>query len=280
MTCTFIKNGKWKRKDKIMKNIGIPVSTSKTQYYINFAYADYISEAGLIPIFITPSMDIEAVMPILSGIVLPGGIDIDPIYYGDDNYSSMGSDPEKDEFERQLFYAALKRNLPVFGICRGLQLIVNEYLLNNAWSLQLLDFYTHINEHNQVNDQQLERGNRQHFVNYFHNLLYSTDQKDTEKVRMAVNSMHHQCLVLAKKNAEALSKQGFVVSAWTTRGAEKVSNKKEDKEYVVCEGIAVRNFNNEFKNTKIMAVQWHPEELGDVDLIKNFFTKNTQAVNG
>ena len=72
--------------------IGITTSESKTQYYINQAYIDYIHEAGMQAFMIMKTHDIGMMVNMLDGLILPGGIDIDPIYYGTDNYTSFQSD--------------------------------------------------------------------------------------------------------------------------------------------------------------------------------------------
>jgi putative glutamine amidotransferase len=59
------------------------------------------------------------------GLVLSGGVDIYPGYYegGVDYPGSGGWKPERDVFELEMLETAFNRGLPVFGVCRGLQLI-------------------------------------------------------------------------------------------------------------------------------------------------------------
>ena len=59
----------------------------------------------------------------LDGIVLPGGADVNPKYYGQENKGSVDIDDELDAFEFALIEKAVSRRLPLFGICRGLQLV-------------------------------------------------------------------------------------------------------------------------------------------------------------
>ena len=59
-----------------------------------------------------------------SGLLLCGGLDIEPSRYGADLEPATGKTyPERDEMELALVRDALERNVPVLGICRGMQLI-------------------------------------------------------------------------------------------------------------------------------------------------------------
>jgi putative glutamine amidotransferase len=59
----------------------------------------------------------------LSGLVLTGGRDVNPWRYGQAANGSEGVDEERDRLETDLLEAALARDLPVFAICRGMQLL-------------------------------------------------------------------------------------------------------------------------------------------------------------
>jgi putative glutamine amidotransferase len=247
--------------------IGIPSSSSKTQYYVNQAYVQYVAEAGLTPFIITPEMvgDNDLAINMINGLLLPGGIDVDPIYYGEDNSSSFGVDPEKDAFERALFHMSRERNLPILGICRGFQLIIREYMFADDKIDDFMFFCEHIGEHNQVDNQQLSRNIHQHFVEYVPQMLYGAKPAAAPSTEhMPVNSMHHQCLVVDFKKKGILGARSFRMAAWTQRGLKLAKNKEETQ--VVCEAFRILNW-----NSPILAVQWHPEELRDLKLLQNFF---------
>lgn len=247
--------------------IGLPISESKTQYYINQAYVEYIETAGYTPVLIHTRANIERIVESIDGLVLPGGIDVDPIHYGIDNVSSFTVDPAKDRFERNLFHVCRMRGLPIFGICRGLQLIALEYIMSHPESNTYLDFWTHISSHNQVESQKLERDHFVHFVNAYGNQLYGVAGSPKNSVRIPVNSMHHQALV-ANKTGHPVG-QKFAVLAWTDRGL----GEKEAKASVVVEAFSITGWGG-----KIFAVQWHPEELKDHKLILNFFSSPQEKV--
>lgn len=253
-----------------MKKIGIPLSTSKTQHYINQAYVTYVVNAGFAPVLIPCEDGLQSsiYMNNVDGLLLPGGIDLDTIYYGEDNYSSYSVEPEKDAFERDLFRTALGFGVPIFGICRGFQLIAREFIAQTEGVGQFMDFTTHISGHNQVNDQQLARDTAQHFVTCIPEVLYDQSHlphRKGEPVRMPVNSMHHQGLLVDFRKKGVIGIGGFNMCAWSTRGV-KTDPKIKDSYPLLCEAFTIKGW-----ASPILAVQWHPEELNDIALIKNFF---------
>jgi putative glutamine amidotransferase len=248
----------------------MPMSISKTQYFINQAYADYVKEAGFQPVLVAPGSDLQLFAEFSDGLLLTGGIDLDPIYYGEDNYNSYSVDPDKDEFERQLFHAFRSVGKPVFGICRGFQLIIREYMLYDETAAEFMDFCTHVGDHAQTTNQQLARNIYSHFVDYRPQVLYRSEGKKTES--MPVNSMHHQCLVWSPKTKGVVSARGFQMAAWTNRG---LKFEKNSPHRVICEAFRIRGW-----DAPILAVQWHPEELRDLELIQNFFGGHIVDVAG
>lgn len=242
--------------------IGIPMSSSKTQYYLNQAYINYVLEAGYQPLSIAPNSDLQLFAGMIDGLLLPGGIDLDPIFYGEDNYDSYNVEPEKDDFERSLFHIVRELGKPIFGICRGFQLIAREYMLHDTALNEFMYFCTHVPKHAQTSDQNLSRVISSHFVDYRSPVLYGYE---TEHVvgAMAVNSMHHQCLMTNFKEKGVIGVRGFEMGAWTTRSIKFGKNNKFQK---LCEAFRIKKW-----GAPILAVQWHPEELRDVELLQNFF---------
>jgi putative glutamine amidotransferase len=63
-------------------------------------------------------------LDLIDGLLVAGGADIDPAAYGQDVHSeTVGTVPERDACEIALVRAAIEREMPVLGICRGMQLI-------------------------------------------------------------------------------------------------------------------------------------------------------------
>lgn len=249
--------------------IAVLASISKSQYFINQAYTDYVENAGMFPVLITPNMKPEVAVAMCDGVIMPGGIDLDPIYYGADNRSSYSVDPVKDEFERGMFHAFREAGKPIFGICRGFQLIINEYLLQNVDLYEFLDFWSDIPQHNQTGSLSLSRNIHSHYVDVVPHFLYGDTDKSID--RIPVNSMHHQCLYADFVRKGIIGTKNFKMAAWTTRGL-KIDQKelKAGRTYpVICEAFRIMGW-----GAPILAVQWHPEELNDTDLIRNFFIEN------
>src|SRR5579884_1122366 len=96
-------------------------------YGISQAYSAAIERAGGIPLIIPPQTDPDAVRAIydrLDGILFTGGGDIDPAHYGEARLEKCGpAEPLRDDLELALAHVALQGEKPVFGICRGMQLL-------------------------------------------------------------------------------------------------------------------------------------------------------------
>jgi putative glutamine amidotransferase len=91
-------------------------------------YVEAVQSAGALAVMIPPDPLLVAnpdeVLDLLDGLVLAGGADIDPASYGEPCHEeTVGTVPERDAFEIALVRAAIERELPVLGICRGMQLI-------------------------------------------------------------------------------------------------------------------------------------------------------------
>ncbi|WP_419849127.1 gamma-glutamyl-gamma-aminobutyrate hydrolase family protein [Candidatus Poriferisocius sp.] len=100
-----------------------PMANSDVDLYMA-DYARGVIEAGGIPVHIPIDVDPTAVGERLDGIVLPGGTDIDPILYGaDPDPELLPLEPERDDLELALLSAALEAEVPVLGICRGIQVL-------------------------------------------------------------------------------------------------------------------------------------------------------------
>ena len=92
------------------------------------SYATEVQRAGAMAILLAPDEQLiehpgEA-LALIDGLMLAGGADIDPGCYGERRHAeTTGTVPERDAFEIALARAAIDRDLPVLGICRGMQLI-------------------------------------------------------------------------------------------------------------------------------------------------------------
>jgi putative glutamine amidotransferase len=91
-------------------------------------YVTEVQRAGGFAVMLAPDPHVsehpEEALRLIDGLLLAGGADIDPGSYGQERHpQTTGTVPERDEFEIALARAAIERELPVLGICRGMQLI-------------------------------------------------------------------------------------------------------------------------------------------------------------
>ena len=97
----------------------------RERFYVNSGYVEALIAAGSLPLLIPPVSDVHAYLSIIDGLLLPGGIDLDPALYGEEPKRGMGEvEPQWDRGEQALLREALKRRLPILGICRGMQALV------------------------------------------------------------------------------------------------------------------------------------------------------------
>jgi putative glutamine amidotransferase len=92
------------------------------------SYVKAVQDAGALVLMLPPDdlllEDPGEALDLLDGLMLAGGADIDPASYGETPHAeTLDTVPERDRFEIALVRAAVERNLPVLGICRGMQLI-------------------------------------------------------------------------------------------------------------------------------------------------------------
>ena len=92
------------------------------------AYSVAISRAGGITVLLPPDDGVaeapDQVLDLLDGLLLAGGSDVDPGSYGAKAHPDTGPTwPERDRFELALAHRAIERDMPVLGICRGMQLL-------------------------------------------------------------------------------------------------------------------------------------------------------------
>jgi putative glutamine amidotransferase len=92
------------------------------------SYVDPVNRAGAMALLLAPDRALTEnpgeVLDLLDGLMLAGGADIDPGAYGAEPHpETIGSVAERDAFEIALVRAAVARDLPLLGICRGMQIL-------------------------------------------------------------------------------------------------------------------------------------------------------------
>ena len=190
-------------------------------------YYQSILKAGGVPFIIPCYDDTDALINTLDkldGILLTGGADINPLFLGEDPIKELhGINPRRDRQELLLTRLAADRQIPILGICRGIQ------TMNAALGGPLYqDIHSQMEGTRIKHDQDLDRSYASHMVVIEKDtLLHSLFKTDT----IAVNSFHHQAI---KEPAP-----GFRVCARATDG---VIEAMESTEY-----------------KSMLGVQWHPE---------------------
>jgi putative glutamine amidotransferase len=91
-------------------------------------YLGAVQRAGGLPVVLPPdeaaTRDPDPVLDLLDGLVLAGGVDVDPTTYGASALSTTDApNEERDAFELALARRALERDIPLLGICRGMQVM-------------------------------------------------------------------------------------------------------------------------------------------------------------
>jgi putative glutamine amidotransferase len=94
---------------------------------VDLHFADYsraVAMAGGLPVGLSRDARVDAIVERIDGLVLSGGADVDPARYGQGPTPECGTvEIERDAWELALVEVALTAGIPVFGICRGIQVL-------------------------------------------------------------------------------------------------------------------------------------------------------------
>ncbi|HSD83633.1 MAG TPA: gamma-glutamyl-gamma-aminobutyrate hydrolase family protein, partial [Anaerolineae bacterium] len=105
-------------------------------YSLTRKYAEGVVQAGGIPIIVPHNLDEEALHALLDrldGVLLSGGGDIDPAWFGEEAHPATGEiEPDRDRVELTLARWLVEQEKPFLAICRGIQ------VLNVAWGGSLI----------------------------------------------------------------------------------------------------------------------------------------------
>ena len=223
--------------EPVPREIRLPVAVSATirdvdgadRVRLNAAYVRAIESVGLVPIIVPPLSDPAAaarVLDVVAGLLLSGGEDVDPSYYGHAPHPELGVvNRARDATELALLERARQRALPTLAICRGVQLV--NVGLGGTLVQDLSSQRTTARPH----DLDDERAKRVHAVRVEPTSRLATVLGEEH---LHVNSVHHQ----------AIDRLGNYVrpTAWADDG--------------IIEGIE-----SEDPRWWMLGVQWHPEEL-------------------
>ncbi|MGZ6390350.1 MAG: gamma-glutamyl-gamma-aminobutyrate hydrolase family protein [Ktedonobacterales bacterium] len=219
--------------------IGIPCFTAERAethrpiYGNNQAYARAVERAGGVPLLIPPLPDessMRAICDRLDGLLLTGGEDVDPDLYGEQPIPECGApDRQRDELELTFTRLALDADMPLLGVCRGMQLL--NVARGGSLYQDLGAQQPHTQQHAQVRHPRSHRA---------HDIRILPDSRLAAILDMpsySVNSLHHQAV-------NRLG-DGIRIVAWSPDG--------------VAEAMELPAY------SFALAVQYHPEELGPTD---------------
>ena len=103
------------------------IAVTESREEPSLAYFEAIEAAGgkPLPVNVNAPVDVEAILAKAGGLLLTGGADIDPSWYGEaaDPAAGVKPSPDRDKNELPLVRAFIERDKPVLGICRGMQAI-------------------------------------------------------------------------------------------------------------------------------------------------------------
>lgn len=192
-------------------------------FCMDAVYAREVLRYGGFPIFI-PSIPDEGfprdAVSKVDGILLPGGRDIDPVYYGEEPHPSTRlMSRVRTDMELKVISIAIEQGKPVFGVCNGMQLI-NVYFGGSLYQ-DIPSELPHCLPHGEgsLHDVEVARDT----------LLFSLLGRRVFQVR----SYHHQCIKRLGMHlvASATSPDGVV-------------------EAIEANGVG---------STFLLGIQWHPE---------------------
>lgn len=102
-------------------------NVSDRQLFIRENYMQSVLRAGGLPVLLPQAADREtarALLERLDGLLLAGGGDVDPVRYGEAAIPACGEpDAQRDAFELAIIPPALELGMPIFSICRGIQVL-------------------------------------------------------------------------------------------------------------------------------------------------------------
>ena len=230
-----------------MKKPVIAITTNFSSVEINqnpdSAYAAAVAGAGGIPVLLPrdiPKNLLISLRDTYNGLILSGGGDVDICHFNGEPNPAIGiPSPQRDSLELALVKLALESNWPIFGICRGIQIL--NIALGGTLYTDIPSQYKKELNHNTPTSQ-----GRQFLA---HKVLIEKGcslAKIMAGTSVEVNSFHHQAI---KKVAT-----GLTVTACATDG--------------LIEAVALPERTQPF-----FGVQWHPENLQNLNPHKALFVE-------
>ena len=217
--------------------IGITGNYGELTCKLAEGYYKSVERAGGVPVIIPPLSDTDVIINTLEqldGLVLSGGADYDPHYAGEEPWPTLGTiNAERDLPELFITQLAYNRQLPILGICRGIQTLA--MVLGGHVRQDISDIQQH--NHSQEEDRNIAT----HTVSIEKDSLlfriYEQEQQrstfNVQRSMLSVNSFHHQAVDETGPRFRVIARSD--------------------------DGIIEAMESTEYKS--ILGVQWHPECL-------------------
>lgn len=206
-----------------------PVFGPKQLDYFENDMSQFLQRENTLPIFI-PYLEEKALKKYIDqvdGLILQGGADVSPLTYGEvpiENNRWPG-DSKRDAYEFKLIELALKKNIPILGICRGMQ-VLNVFFGGTLYQDLTLQSNTSVEHRNAIQYDKVFH----EVTNELDSLIYEIYGQE----KMLVNSVHHQGVKILGNDLV------------------KESSCSTDE---LIEAIRFKDLNKHF----VWGMQWHPE---------------------
>lgn len=207
-------------------------------------YVESVKRAGGEPLVLDPAEDAGRALDRIDALLMTGGLDVDPLLYGETPHATTEIDAERDAFEIPLSRAAVTRDMPLFAICRGVQVLnvaAGGSLIQDIPSSVATDVSHSIDipKNHVAHSVHVTPGSR----------LAAALGTATPPGTCAVNSRHHQAVGRVAPS--------FIVSAVSPDG--------------VVEGI------ERPESAFCVGVQWHPENFWQTGEFAGLFSALVEA---
>lgn len=211
--------------------IGVSANLEEEISTVHNDYTNSIIAGGGIPVILpvhTELAVLEEMFSSLDGLLLTGGGDINPLFYHEEPLPGLGNlSALRDQYDLMLLKMAYDRQIPVFGICRGHQ-VINVFFGGTLYQ----DIYSQITSSLLKHRQAVEGNQGAHYIEI------APDSKLKEilgQEKILVNTFHHE------SNKDIAP--GFRVSASSSDGIQEALEPISDI------------------GPQILSVQWHPERM-------------------
>lgn len=204
-------------------------------YTLNPNYVEGVENAGayasIVP-HVTTEDEACDILQRFDGLIISGGADMDPSFYGQENTASNGPDPASDTSDLAFVHAARQLGRPLLAICRGAQVLNVAFggtLHQNVWSAE--------GDHPPKPDSGDAVADSDAFLSVRHDVDLTPDSLAAQvfgATRISTNSLHHQAVDQPGK--------GLIVTGRAADGVAEVL---------------------EHESRRMLGVQWHPERLID-----------------